>query len=159
MKTIVVISDTHGHRAGIEKLKPLFAENDYIIHLGDGASDMRDIVNAYPEKTFVCQGNCDFFSALPEGELEVEGVKIFFCHGHKYLRKGRFVRFGGGSRAPRCKAALYGHTHRALISEENGVLLVNPGSLRYPAGEGGSYCYLTVNGDKIYPVLVGESVF
>ena len=58
-----------------------------------------------------------------------------------------------------CKAALYGHTHRALISEENGVLLVNPGSLRYPAGEGGSYCYLTVNGDKIYPVLVGESVF
>ena len=43
MKTIVVISDTHGHRAGIEKLKPLFAENDYIIHLGDGASDMRDI--------------------------------------------------------------------------------------------------------------------
>lgn len=84
MKTIVVISDTHGHRAGIEKLKPLFAENDYIIHLGDGASDMRDIVNAYPEKTFVCQGNCDFFSALPEGELEVEGVKIFFCHGHKY---------------------------------------------------------------------------
>ena len=87
MKTIVVISDTHGHRAGIEKLKPLFAENDYIIHLGDGASDMRDIVNAYPEKTFVCQGNCDFFSALPEGELEVEGVKIFFCHGHKYRVK------------------------------------------------------------------------
>lgn len=159
MKTIVVISDTHGHRAGIEKLKTLFAENDYIIHLGDGASDMRDIVNAYPEKTFVCQGNCDFFSALPEGELEVEGVKIFFCHGHKYRVKADLSALAEEAARRGCKAALYGHTHRALISEENGVLLVNPGSLRYPAGEGGSYCYLTVNGEKIYPVLVGESVF
>ena len=78
MKTIVVISDTHGHRAGIEKLKPLFAENDYIIHLGDGASDMRDIVNAYPEKTFVCQGNCDFFFRFARRRTRSGRRKNFF---------------------------------------------------------------------------------
>ena len=80
MKTMIIFSDTHGHREGIERLMPLFSENDYVIHLGDGAGDMREVVNAFPEKVFVCQGNCDFVPALSEGELEVEGVKIFFCH-------------------------------------------------------------------------------
>ncbi|MFQ7076529.1 MAG: metallophosphoesterase family protein [Christensenellaceae bacterium] len=56
-------------------------------------------------------------------------------------------------------ASLFAVTHRADISEEGGVLLVNPGSLRRPAGEGGGYCYLTVEGEKVYPVLVGESVY
>ena len=31
MKSIIVLSDTHGNRAEIEKLYPLFSECDYII--------------------------------------------------------------------------------------------------------------------------------
>lgn len=159
MKTLVILSDTHGHREGIEKLRGLFAENSYIIHLGDGAADMREISAEYPDKTYVCQGNCDFYPALSEYELDVEGVRIFFCHGHKYRVKSGLSRLAEEAKRRGCRIALYGHTHKALISEENGVLLVNPGSLRYPAGEGGSYCYLTVSGEKVVPVIVGESVF
>ena len=159
MKTLVVLSDTHGHKEGIERLTGLFAENDYILHLGDGAADMRDVIGSYPEKTYVCRGNCDFFPALPEGELEAEGVKIFFCHGHKYRVKSDLSELAREAKPRGCRVALYGHTHRALICEEEGVLLVNPGSLRFPAGEGGSYCYLTVNGSSVYPVLVGESFY
>ena len=55
MKTVVVLSDTHGHRAAIEKLFPLFAENDYVIHLGDGNRDMAQAYAAFPGKTFVCR--------------------------------------------------------------------------------------------------------
>ena len=139
MKTMIIFSDTHGHREGIERLMPLFSENDYVIHLGDGAGDMREVVNAFPEKVFVCQGNCDFVPALSEGELEVEGVKIFFCHGHRYRVKSELSSLAEEARRR--------------------VLLVNPGSLRRPAGEGGGYCYLTVEGEKVYPVLVGESVY
>lgn len=159
MKTMIIFSDTHGYREGIERLMPLFSENDYVIHLGDGAGDMREVVNAFPEKVFVCQGNCDFVPALSEGELEVEGVKIFFCHGHRYRVKSELSSLAEEARRRGCRVALYGHTHRADISEEGGVLLVNPGSLRRPAGEGGGYCYLTVEGEKVYPVLVGESVY
>ena len=53
MKKIIVISDTHGTRKGIEKLRPLIAENDYVIHLGDGAMDMREIMDAYPDKVYI----------------------------------------------------------------------------------------------------------
>ena len=85
MKKILVISDTHGSRKGIEKLMPLIAENDYILHLGDGAGDMREVMGLYPDKVYLCAGNCDFFSPLPdEGILEVEYLKILYCHGHKY---------------------------------------------------------------------------
>ena len=42
MKTFVVLSDTHGRRKNMEKISALFWENDYVVHLGDGAGDMRD---------------------------------------------------------------------------------------------------------------------
>ena len=57
-----------------------------------------------------------------------------------------------------CQLALYGHTHQAGVTEIDGVTLVNPGSLRYPFGEGGSYVYIVINGEKITAVIVGENV-
>ena len=41
MKKILILSDTHGNGKALEKLSPLVAENDYVIHLGDGVGDMR----------------------------------------------------------------------------------------------------------------------
>ena len=159
MKKLVIISDSHGNVKGVEKLFPLFLENDYIFHLGDGANDMRAARSAYPEKVYACAGNCDFFSPLPaEGELEIERVKIFYCHGHKYGVKSNLHALAREAKRRDCEIALYGHTHRAGITEIDGVTLINPGSLRFGAGEGGSYCYLVVYGEKFTPVIVGESV-
>ena len=157
MKRIIVISDTHGNPQNVEKLLPLIAENDYVIHLGDGAADMREVRTLYPEKVYACAGNCDFFSSLPEsGELEVENCKIFFCHGHKYDVKRGVSALAEEAKRRGCDVALFGHTHEACIIEQGGVTLINPGSLRRFAGEGGSYCYLVIHKDKVTPVIVGE---
>lgn len=160
MKKIVIISDTHGNAKGIEKLMPIIQENDYVIHLGDGAGDMRAVWDAYPDKVFICAGNCDFFSPWQtEGELEVEGVKIFYCHGHQYDVKRTRLSLARETKSRGCQIALYGHTHVAKISEREGVTLINPGSLRRSVNEGGSYCYLVINKDKFTPVIVGEQYF
>ena len=160
MKTLVVISDTHGSSKGVEKMRSIFQENDFILHLGDGFSESRALIGEYLEKTYACAGNCDIFCPLPdEGVLEVESVKILYCHGHKYGVKSTLARLVQEAKRQDCDLVLYGHTHTARIDEIDGVMLVNPGSLRYPAGEGGSYAYLVVNGKKITPVVVGESVF
>ncbi|MBQ8658700.1 MAG: metallophosphoesterase [Clostridia bacterium] len=160
MKKIVVISDTHGNLGGIEKLAPLMAENDLVVHLGDGGSDLRTFTANFPEKAYVCRGNCDFFSAYPEeGVLEVERIRIFYCHGHTYGVKSGLWGLAREAKRRDCQIALYGHTHTALITELDGVTLVNPGSLKRAVGEGGSYCYLVVNKEKFTPVLVGESAF
>ena len=160
MKKIIVISDTHGSGKGIEKLMPLIAENDYVIHLGDGAGDMREVTALYPDKVYVCAGNCDFFSVYPqEGILEVEWLKIMYCHGHHYGVKTDLHALANVAKQRGCDVALYGHTHRPLITEIDGVTLINPGAFRYPAGEGGSYCYLVVEKDKSTAVLVGETAY
>ena len=160
MKKLIVIADSHGNLKGIESLRSLVAENDYIVHLGDGAGDMRALMREFPEKVYLCAGNCDFFSPYPtEGVLDVEGVRIFYCHGHKYDVKSHLYALATKAKEKDCAIALYGHTHTALISEVNGVTLINPGSLRGEIKNGGSYCYLIVNGQKFTPVLVGESVY
>ena len=91
MKRLIVISDTHGNGKAVAELLPLIAENDMVVHLGDGAGDMRETRSLYPDKVYTVGGNCDFFAPLPQdGELEVEGIKIFYCHGHRYgVKDGR----------------------------------------------------------------------
>ncbi len=160
MTKLIVVSDTHGSSKGLDKLRPIIAENDIVVHLGDGAGDMRSITADYPEKAYVCAGNCDFFSPYPtEGVLEVEWLKILYCHGHKYGVKQNLYRLYEEAKARGCQIALYGHTHNAMITEIDGVTLINPGSFRFPTGEGGSYAYIVINKDKFTSVIVGESVY
>lgn len=152
MKTFVVLSDTHGRRKNVEKISALFWENDYVVHLGDGAGDMRDYCARDPEKFYVMKGNCDFVSALEETVIEAEGVRIFCCHGHKYGVKSTLARLAARAKELDCTLALYGHTHRAGIADVDGVLCVNPGA----AGDyvSPSYGYLAVHGEKTTPVIV-----
>ena len=159
MKKLIILSDSHGNMKGVSELLPLIAENDAVIHLGDGAGDMREARESYPEKVYACAGNCDFFSPLPtEGELEVEGLKIYFCHGHKYGVKSDLLRLIAEAKNRKADVVLYGHTHQAAITQAEGITLINPGSLRYSVGKGGSYCYLVVHKGKATPVIVGESI-
>lgn len=147
MKTVVVISDTHGNMSALEKLDGIFAESDYIVHLGDTSGDGNRIRAKYPEKTFLFNGNCDIMR-LGEAQavLQVEDVKIFACHGDRYGVKTDRKRLAQAAAKEGCALALYGHTHRPLEERIGGVTLLNPGTLsRYSRN---TYLYLVVNGGK-----------
>ena len=152
MKTFLIVSDSHGRRKPLEKITPLIAENDYLIHLGDGAGDLRDSMSRYPEKTFLLKGNCDSFPYEEEYVIQAEGISIFCCHGHKYGVKSGLARLAARARELNCEVALYGHTHRALIEEVDGVLCINPGSAG--AYSDASYCYLVVHNKKPTATIV-----
>ena len=147
MKNVVVISDSHGRKENIDRLLPILAEADYIVHLGDGAADMREISEKYPEKTYVCKGNCDFYPALKDYVLDVEGGRVFMCHGDRYRVKSTLLELAKEAKARGADLALFGHTHRAEIVQEDGVTLDNPGALPFPAGLGGTYAYVTISKD------------
>ena len=153
MKKIIVVSDSHGNRQALDGLDGIFAESDYIIHLGDTSSDGAYIRHIYPDKTVVINGNCDF---MPVGEkekiLDIEGVKILCCHGHAYSVKSTLSRLASRAKELDCSIALYGHTHDAKESEIDGVTLINPGTLsRYSQK---SYLYLVINGGKFTQKIV-----
>ena len=152
MKTFVILSDSHGRQAALKKIKPLFEENDYIVHLGDGSTDMRETVDAFPQKTYVVKGNCDGFYGVDECVIEAEGVKLFCCHGHKYGVKGGLARLAARAKELDCEIALYGHTHCAKIQTVEDVLCINPGSIGSYSEP--SYCYLVLHKGKATPTIV-----
>ena len=152
MKTFVILSDSHGRKRNLEKIMPLLAENDFVIHLGDGSTDLRDFMRENPEKVYILKGNCDFSYGAEELTIDVEKVRILCCHGHKYGVKSGLSRLAARSAELGCDVALYGHTHRADISTVDGVLCINPGSAGDYASP--SYCYLVVHGDKVTPTIV-----
>ncbi len=147
MKTVVIVSDTHGNRRAVEALDGIFAECDLIIHLGDTSDDGNKIRAKFPGKTYLVNGNCDF-AKLGEDELvlQVEDVKIFATHGHLYSAKHTLSKLAARAKELDCSVVLYGHTHRAEERSLDNIMLLNPGTLsRYGLK---SYGYLVINGDK-----------
>lgn len=155
LKTVTVVSDTHGNRKFLDGLDGVFAESDYIIHLGDTSADGAYIRAKYPDKTYVINGNCDPVKlGEDESVIEIENLKIFLCHGHLYSAKHTLSKLAARAKQLDCKIALYGHTHRAREDETDGVTLINPGcGVRYAAK---SYLYLVVNGDKAVSKIVAS---
>ena len=131
----VVLSDTH------RDLSKLFSAVDYIkalspdavIFLGDVVSDAIALQTELRVPFHIVQGNCDGYSAHPVTDVvEAEGVRIFICHGHQYDVKESPQRLIWAAQERECTVALFGHTHRQYLDREDGVLVMNPGSLTRP---------------------------
>ena len=78
-----------------------------------------------------------FFTDLPyEEEVTLEGHKILVTHGHHYFVSRDYDKLVENAQAKGCKIAMYGHTHMPVIENEDGILIINPGSLTYPRQRG-----------------------
>ena len=87
MYRIIVISDTHRHMDYALRVLDNLSEYDMIIHLGDYSADAARLERLYKNVTVVSVcGNNDFPSpsSPAEREIEIDGVKLFLTHGHKY---------------------------------------------------------------------------
>ncbi len=117
-----LVSDTHG------LLRPevlgLLEGCDLILHAGDvGGRDILDIL-ATVAPVHAVRGNTDGgaeASALPWTQaVPVAGRLLYLVHILEDLDVD--------PRAAGVDVVVYGHTHRPLVEEREGVLFVNPGS-------------------------------
>ena len=127
---LLIISDSHGRndlvRAVCRAEKP-----DALLHLGDYA---RDADGAPCGDIYAVRGNCDGRSKAPESIFtELDGVKVFMTHGHAYNVKLGIYSAVNAACARGADVLLFGHTHSVFRAEKNGLLIANPGSLRYGA--------------------------
>ena len=131
---IVVLSDTHGDHYHLEQAVASQPKADLFIHLGDGERDLEEIAALFPEKKFeFVSGNCDFGSQTPhENELMAGGKRIFYTHGHQYHVKYGISGILDEGRRRKADIVLFGHTHVPLTFYEDGLYLMNPGSLGHP---------------------------
>lgn len=115
---IGVISDTHG------LLRPeavsALAGVEHIIHAGDvGRMEVLDELTRIAPVSAVL-GNVDKLG-LPETlELEFDGLRVFVIHDRGTLMPSHAHL--------RSRVVIFGHSHKALCEERDGVLWLNPGS-------------------------------
>lgn len=129
---ILVFSDSHGNSHRIREAILSNPTADTVIHLGDGERDLDELQPILGGKRLVCVcGNCDYGSMLRDNEtLNIGSVRILCTHGH---REG--VKYGTDSLIDKAKRlgariVLYGHTHEPVTDYDDGLYVMNPGSIR-----------------------------
>jgi putative phosphoesterase len=110
-----------------EGLIPHLRRSDLILHAGDLMDPtLLEVLSAYAP-TRAVRGNLDPLEAgLPETlELRFGGVKVAMIHdsGTKRGRWGRMRR-----RFPGARVVVFGHSHIPWLEDQDGLLLLNPGS-------------------------------
>jgi len=127
---VVVVADTHIPRRakGLpEGLMPHLESADLILHAGDLLVEdvLYELEHHAPVRAV--KGNVDGWDVrLPETlEFEVGGVPVAMIHdaGPKKGRRTRMAR-----RFPGARVVVFGHSHIPWLEDEDGLLLLNPGS-------------------------------
>lgn len=129
---VCVVSDSHGMTERIEQVIRRHPNMDLIIHAGDHADDAKAVLD-FTVKTV--SGNCDHpASAATEELFELHGIRLLVTHGHKYRVKESLLPLLYRAKEAEADIVVFGHSHVPVIIEEEGILLLNPGSLSYPRG-------------------------
>lgn len=144
---LLILSDSHGSKVNMDKISTLIIEEiDLIIHAGDNFRDSIYLKNSTGKPVIAVSGNCDFDNVETEIEFEIEGIKFFLTHGHRYRVKQGSYFLAEKAKEKGANIAIYGHTHVKESTFELGVHILNPGSLSLPRdGIKGSYIIMDVN--------------
>ena len=127
---VVVLADTHIPRRAKELPEGLVSHLEsanLILHAGDLlVEDVLYELESYAP-VWAVKGNVDGWDVrLPETlEFEVEDVTVAMVHdsGPKKGRWGRMRR-----RFPGARIIVFGHSHLPWLEDEDGLMLLNPGS-------------------------------
>ncbi len=146
---LLILSDSHGNvdamQAAAKKECP-----DGIIHLGDCWRDSTALKELLPHiPMYRVQGNCDSYSWAPGRDdvlvWKFENVVFYMTHGHQHGVKMTLLRLHLAAKEAGARVALFGHTHRSLCEEHDGVMLMNPGSC---GSFTGTYGIIELNGEE-----------
>ena len=153
---LLVFSDTHGD---VEAMRDIISRHrnnvDIVIHLGDCLKDLQSVMVDFPTiANLGVMGNCDYAFMYPnakyEGTFTVEGIKIFYTHGHKYNVKNGYDYIVSNAKFNNAGIVLFGHSHVSVIEKRGDVTVINPGSLSYPRDSSlGTYAMLEIKDGKL----------
>ena len=129
---VLICSDSHTRLNYFQEVMEL-EKPELVIFAGDHSTDALDISLIYEEIPFkIVRGNTDFSDRKTDDEIkfEINGKKIFLTHGHLQRVKSSLNELEIRAKEEEVDICIFGHTHRELEIEKDGILYLNPGALQ-----------------------------
>ncbi len=140
-----IISDTHGEHSLIDKAMKNLKDVDLIIHAGDHYKDAKYIEKKYNINVIGVAGNCDE-EKIDEKLKVINGKRFFITHGHNHNVKTNISNLFYTGKEKDVDVIIFGHSHVPFYEVEEGIAIINPGSISIPrGGSQKSGCILTIN--------------
>ncbi len=139
---IVIVSDTHGDIASLEKVYLRKQNADVFLHAGDSEAPSNSIAPFAGVK-----GNCDaYFDEYPKFRLVNTPLGILRIEHHPFSSLTQLETL----KRDDVKIFVHGHTHKKEATEIDGIYVFCPGSLSYPRdSEIGSYLVLDIENNSL----------
>ncbi|WP_042459316.1 metallophosphoesterase family protein [Neobacillus dielmonensis] len=156
MSKVLVISDSHGLTKELQVIRERhLKEVDLLIHCGDSQLLPDDpAISGY----FTVGGNCDFGKYPQELITNVGGKKFYITHGHHYDVKYSLMNLKYKAQEVSADIVCFGHSHELGAELVDGILFLNPGSVRLPRGRvEKTYCILDVDKDSVKLTVYDDS--
>ncbi|WP_462412902.1 phosphodiesterase [Neobacillus sp. Marseille-QA0830] len=154
-----IISDTHGGYENTLRALELLKGAEQICHIGDVLyhGPRNDIPETYNPKQLAeflagrsdivyVRGNCD--ADVDEMVLEqdlsqksrvisFDNYKFYLVHGYEETEEERIQR----AKELGCHVVISGHTHVKVLREQDGIIMLNPGSTTIPKDGTSSFAF------------------
>ena len=137
---IIIVSDNHRVKKGLEKVLERYTDADCFVHCGDSNLDRStDVMRPF----VTVRGNTDYQQGYAEDEfIELEsGTRIWVTHGHRYsvnsgtadlVKSAKLGSLATMEEMLPIDIIAYGHTHKVDVKMQEGFLIINPGSISRP---------------------------
>ena len=130
MIKILAVSDSHGESFCLEKIISKEYPFDYLIHCGDGVSDLDNVLLTEKTELICVSGNIDSFpnSACKDIRIEnIAGMLFMVSHGDFFSVKSGLSEIRKTALEKKADVLLFGHTHKQYLKIEEDIILFNPG--------------------------------
>ena len=144
--TILVLSDSHGRNDIIEDILTNEPDADVLFHCGDVCADLSDVTRDWIP-AYAVAGNCDYSGDYPDELLiKLAGYQFYLTHGHRYSVDWRTDLLCYAGKEKLADVVCFGHTHVPGYDFDEGILLLNPGSVARPRQKSrvATYAKLTI---------------
>lgn len=130
---IVVVSDSHKDYYSLQQAVMNQPTAEIVVFCGDGDEDIDTLAMAVPNKMIIAvRGNCDWCSEKRYSEeITLENKKLFITHGHLFGVKSNYSQIINQAHLLEADILLFGHTHIPYTSYDDGMYIMNPGSIGY----------------------------
>jgi len=146
---ILVVSDTHGMNGNLARAFDRVRPIDMLIHLGDSICNIDLIKEIVDCQIRIVSGNGDVYFKYPDEDVfNIGRYKVFITHGHRH---SVYMHLDTIKRAARKRGAdilMFGHTHKPMVEYDDGLYVVNPGSLTIPRQDGRRFSFVVMEIDN-----------